>query len=64
MYNLFASSLGVCSQMVCASPFPEHGTRFLGFTNQGCAAVSVGWFSLHMLWFKALASDLGTVRFL
>lgn len=40
MYNLFASLLGVHSQMVCASPFPEHGKRFLGFTNWGCAAVS------------------------
>lgn len=26
--------------MACASPFPEHGKSFLGFTNQGCAAVS------------------------
>lgn len=26
--------------MACASPFPEHGKRFLGFTNQQCAAVS------------------------
>lgn len=42
MYNLFTSLLGVHSQMVCASPFPEHGKRFLGFTYQGCAAVSRG----------------------
>lgn len=40
MYNLFASFLGVHSQMVCVSLFPVHGERFLDFTNQGCAAVS------------------------
>lgn len=66
MYNLFTSLLGVHSQMVCASPFLEHGKRFLGFTYLGyCNCVRkrwVGWFSLHMLWFKALATGLDIVR--